>query len=75
MSTVLSLLLTYLGLMMVPSATNSQILSLRRWMCFDLAWLTGSWATLITLELSMRSSVGPGGGKPINDPHGPRRIP
>eukprot|EP00965_Chrysotila_dentata_P202570 6181194-Pleurochrysis_carterae.AAC.1 len=40
---MLSSLLTYLGLI-VPSAINSQILSSRRWMCFDLAWLTGSWA-------------------------------
>eukprot|EP00965_Chrysotila_dentata_P029758 989341-Pleurochrysis_carterae.AAC.1 len=63
MSAVLSSLLTYLGLM-VPSATNSRILSSRRWMCFDLVWLTGSWARLIAPELSMRSSVRPGGGKP-----------
>eukprot|EP00965_Chrysotila_dentata_P047355 1571301-Pleurochrysis_carterae.AAC.1 len=71
MSAVLSSLLTYLGLM-VPSATNSRILSSRRWMCFDLAWLTGSWARLIAPELSMRSSVVPGGGKP-NSVSRPRR--
>eukprot|EP00965_Chrysotila_dentata_P021414 709328-Pleurochrysis_carterae.AAC.1 len=64
MSVILSSLLTYLGLM-VSSATNSRILSSRRCqMCFDLAWLTGSWAMLIAPELSMRSSIGPGGGKP-----------
>eukprot|EP00965_Chrysotila_dentata_P136942 4529612-Pleurochrysis_carterae.AAC.2 len=63
MSALLSSLLTYLGLM-VPSATNSRIFSSRQWVCFDLAWLTGSRARLIALELSMRSSVGPGGGKP-----------
>eukprot|EP00965_Chrysotila_dentata_P044502 1479523-Pleurochrysis_carterae.AAC.1 len=45
---------------MVPSATTSS----RRRMCFDLAWLIGSWARLIAPELSMRSSVGLGGGKP-----------
>eukprot|EP00965_Chrysotila_dentata_P012386 407480-Pleurochrysis_carterae.AAC.1 len=28
----------------VGQATSSQILSSWRWMCFDLAWLTGSWA-------------------------------
>eukprot|EP00965_Chrysotila_dentata_P194020 6176107-Pleurochrysis_carterae.AAC.1 len=37
-------LLTYLGFT-APSATNSRILNSRRWMCFDLAWLTGSWAS------------------------------
>eukprot|EP00965_Chrysotila_dentata_P131655 4353208-Pleurochrysis_carterae.AAC.1 len=63
MSAVLSSLLTCLGVVF-PSATNSRILSSRRWMCFDLAWLTGSWASLITPELSMRSSVGLGGGMP-----------
>eukprot|EP00965_Chrysotila_dentata_P119394 3946668-Pleurochrysis_carterae.AAC.1 len=62
MSAVLSPLLTYLGLM-VSLAMNSRILSSRRWMCFDLAWLTESCARLIAPELSMRSSVGLGGGK------------
>eukprot|EP00965_Chrysotila_dentata_P081936 2703989-Pleurochrysis_carterae.AAC.2 len=63
MSAVLSSLLMYLVLM-VPLATNSRIVSSRRRMCFDLAWLTGPWARLVAPELSMCSSVGPGGGKP-----------
>eukprot|EP00965_Chrysotila_dentata_P149650 4941583-Pleurochrysis_carterae.AAC.1 len=49
---------------MVPLATNSRNLKLRRWMCFDLAWLTGLWARLIAPELSMHSSAGPGFGNP-----------